>query len=191
MIHKFDVKNKHKLDNSQRRAMLPPEKTLELLGLKKGDTVADIGCGIGYFSIPASEIVGNSGKVYAMDVSEEMLNDVQKKIAKNSIINIATILTEVGKLNLENGDITFALISNVLHEIEDRRKMLDDIKRLLDTGGRIAIIEWEKIDSEFGPPRDHRLDREELAKIMKSAGFCNISFVDLGENFYGITATEG
>jgi len=188
MTHKFDVKNKHKLDNAQRRSMLPPEKTLMTLGLKEGDIMADIGCGIGYFSIPASEIVGNSGKVYAMDVSEEMLNDVEKKIAENSIANIETRITDGGKLNLDNGDITFALISNVLHEVEDKGKMLGDIKRLLGTEGRIAIIEWEKIDSEFGPPKDHRLDKEELAKMMKSVGFRDISFVELGENFYGITA---
>jgi ubiquinone/menaquinone biosynthesis C-methylase UbiE len=123
-----------------------------------------------------------------MDVSEEMLNDIEKKIAENSITNIETVLTEAGELNLENGEITFALISNVLHEVEDREKMLGDIKRLLGTGGRIAVIEWEKTDSEFGPPKDHRLGKADLAKMMEAVGFSDISFVDLGENFYGITA---
>ena len=75
MTHKFDAKNRHKLDNPKRREMLPPEKTLIRLGLKQGDIVADIGCGIGYFTIPAANIVGDSGKVFAMDISPEMLEE--------------------------------------------------------------------------------------------------------------------
>ena len=80
MSHKFDAKNKHKLDNETRRKMLPPEQTLLSLGLKEGDIMADIGCGIGYFAVPASKIVGKSGKVFAMDILPEMLEEVHVKI---------------------------------------------------------------------------------------------------------------
>ena len=61
MTHKFDAKNKHKLDNEKRRELLPPDETLIKLGLHEGDIMADIGCGIGYFTIPASKIAGDSG----------------------------------------------------------------------------------------------------------------------------------
>ena len=80
MTHKFDAKNKHKLDNEKRRELLPPEQTLINLGLHEGDVMADIGCGIGYFTIPASKIVGDSGKIFAMDILPEMLQDVGIKI---------------------------------------------------------------------------------------------------------------
>ena len=85
MKHKFDAKSKHKLDNHQRRELLPPERTLLLMGLREGDVMADIGCGIGYFTVPAADIVGNSGKVYGLDVSEEMLGDVEKIIEEKNI----------------------------------------------------------------------------------------------------------
>jgi ubiquinone/menaquinone biosynthesis C-methylase UbiE len=188
MTHKFDAKCKHKLDNPQRRAMLPPERTLRLMGLREGDVMVDIGCGIGYFTVPASEIVGNSGKVYAVDVSEEMLSDVEKIIEEKNISNVETMLTNGSMPSLEHAVVTFAFTSNVLHEIEDVEGFIQGIRGMLADNGRIVIVEWEKIDSEFGPPKNHRLDKDELAKMMKSVGFYDISFVDLGENFYGITA---
>lgn len=190
MTHKFDVKNKHKLDNAKRRELLPPEKTLVSLGLHEGDIMADIGCGIGYFTIPASKIVGDSGKIFAMDILPEMLQEVEIKVKENNISNIKTILTEENDLKLEDGKITVAFISNVLHEAEDKEKFLSEIKRIISSKGRIAIIEWQKINSEFGPPIEHRLDKIDLIKMLDALGFSNISTIDIGENFYGLIAQK-
>lgn len=190
MTHKFDVKNKHKLDNEKRRELLPSEKTLISLGLHDGDIMADIGCGIGYFTIPASKIVGASGKVFALDILTEMIEEVEIKVKGNNISNIETILTQENDFRLEDGKITIAFISTVLHEIENTENFLSEIKRSLSSDGRIAIVEWKKINSEFGPPIAHRLDKIDLIKTLTALGFLNISTVDIGENFYGLIAQK-
>jgi ubiquinone/menaquinone biosynthesis C-methylase UbiE len=190
MTHKFETKNKHKLDNEKRRQALPPEETLIRLGLSSGDVMADIGCGIGYFSIPASKIVGNSGQVYALDISDEMLCEVNTRIANNHIDNVVTVLTAENKLNLEKADVTFAFISTVMHEIDDKNRMLDEIKKVLADNGKIAIVEWQKKNSEFGPPREHRLAKAELIQLLELHGFVSIAAMDIGEHFYGITASK-
>ena len=190
MTHKFDAKNKHKLDNEKRRELLPPEETLINLGLHEGDVMADIGCGIGYFTIPASKIVGDSGKIFAMDILPEMLQDVGIKIKENNISNIEIILTEENDLKLEDNKITIAFISSVLHEADEKENFLNEIKRIISPKGRIAIVEWQKINSEFGPPIDHRLDKIDLIKILDTVGFSNISTIDIGENFYGLIAEK-
>ena len=190
MTHKFDAKNKHKLDNEKRRDLLPPEQTLIRLGLHEGDIMADIGCGIGYFSIPASKIVGDSGKIFALDILPEMLQDVEMKIKENNISNIKTILTEENDLKLGDDKITIAFISTVLHEANEKENFLIEIKRKLSPKGRIAIVEWQKINSEFGPPINHRLDKADLIKMFVSFGFSNISTIDIGENFYGLIAEK-
>ena len=190
MTHKFDAKNKHKLDNEKRRELLPPEQTLIRLGLQEGDIMADIGCGIGYFSIPASKIVGDIGKIFAMDILPEMLQDVEMKIKENNISNIETILTEENDLKLEDNKITIAFISNVLHEADKKETFLSAIKRIISPNGRIAIVEWQKINSEFGPPIEHRLDKVDLIKLLDELGFSNISTIDIGENFYGLIAEK-
>lgn len=188
MSHKFDAKNKHKLDNEKRRELLPPEQTLIDLGLHEGDIMGDIGCGIGYFSIPASNIVGKTGKIFAMDILPEMLQDVEIKIKENNISNVEIILTDENDLKLEDNKVTFAFISLVLHEADEKENFLNEVKKIIAPNGKIAIVEWEKVDSEFGPPIEHRLDRIYLAKMLDSLGFSNISIIDIGKNFYGIIA---
>lgn len=190
MTHKFDAKNKHKLDNEKRRELLPPDETLIKLGLHEGDVMADIGCGIGYFTIPASKIVGDSGNIFAMDISPEMLQDVGIKIKSTTISNIEIILTEENDLKLEDNKITFAFISAVLHEADEKENFLKEIKRIISPKGKIAIVEWQKINSDFGPPIDHRLDKMDLIKVLDTVGFSNISTIDIGENFYGLIAEK-
>lgn len=190
MVHKFDAKSKHKLDNAKRREILPPERTLISMGLHEGDIMADIGCGIGYFSIPASKIVKDSGKVYALDILQEMLQEVEARAKENKNSNIETVLTEESNLKLEEGKINFALICNVLHETEKLEEFLKEVKRITKSKGKIAIIDWQKVNSEYGPPIEHRLDKSQLIKLLEVLGFYNIVDIDINENFYGITAVR-
>ena len=67
---------------------------------------------------------------------------------------------------------------------------MKEIKRILSPKGRIAIIEWQKINSEFGPPIEHRLDKVDLIKMLDIVGFSDISTIDIGENFYGLIAEK-
>lgn len=184
--HKFDAKNKSKLDSESRRKVLPSEKTLISLGLHEGDTMADIGCGIGYFTIPAAKVVGGSGKIFAMDISTDMLKEVQIKVEENNISNVETVLTEENDLKIENDKVSFAFISFVLHEADNKEEFLKEIKRIISPKGRIAIIEWRKVNSEFGPTLEHRLDEVVSVELLHNAGFTNISSIDIGENFYAL-----
>ena len=79
MAHRFDPKNIERLDNPARRELLPPVKILTDIGLAQGHRLLDIGAGIGYFSLPALDIVGPRGRVIAADVSAEMLGELKKR----------------------------------------------------------------------------------------------------------------
>ena len=78
MAHKFNKLDKKKLDNPKKRELIPPYKILEMIELEEGDKIADVGAGIGYFTIPASEIVGKKGMVYALDIELEMIEEIEK-----------------------------------------------------------------------------------------------------------------
>lgn len=134
-MHKFDVKSMAKLDSPERRSVLPPDKIIEILGLNPGDTVADMGCGIGYFTFPVSLAVGSTGKVYAME------ND----------------------LFWPDEAVDVGLVIFVLHEARDTRKFLSEVKRILRTGGILALIDWEKRETPQGPPVKQRIDKECVA----------------------------
>lgn len=190
MKDKFEFNKRKRLDNKLRRIMLPPDKTLIRLGLKNGDIVADIGAGIGYFSMPASKIVGHEGVVYALDISKEMLDEIDKGIKKNNISNIKTVKVKESKLFIEDGAVNFAFACNVLHEVDDLDSIISEIKRILIPGGKIAIIEWKKITGLFGPPISERLDPEILISKIKSAGFSNIKKFDINKDLYAIEGNK-
>lgn len=190
MTHKFDKNNRHKLDNERRRQIMPPFKTLEMLGFTSGVDMADIGCGIGYFSIPAAEIVGISSKIYALDITNEMLDEVEKRAIDAGVSNIHNIKVDEYDLKLENQAVGFALMSNVLHEIEDKKKYVSEICRIIQIGGKLAIIEWEKIKGESGPPIEHRISYDEVAELLSENGFENFVKLSIGKDFYGITAIK-
>ena len=189
MPHKFDVNNKNKLDNPRRREMLPVNKILDEIGLKEADKLADIGCGIGYFSIPAADVIGSNGLVYALDVEEEMIEELDKRIMENKIDNIQTVITEEYNFKLDDNSVTYALICTVLHEIEDRIKFLNETKRILNDGGNIAVVEWIKKESDWGPPISHRVDSSDVMSELLDCGFKEISYVELNEYFYIVNGT--
>jgi ubiquinone/menaquinone biosynthesis C-methylase UbiE len=189
LSHKFNPKNKNKLDNHRRREILPPEETLRKLLLKNGDTMADIGCGIGYFTIPASKIVGNECKVYALDTSSEMIEEIKLRIKDNNIYNIIPIKSEEEDLKLGDESVTYAFICNVLHEIDNVDKFLNDVKKVIKKGGKIVIVEWSKRVCELGPPVEHRLDNIFVISKLESMDFKNIELIDLGEH-YGVIANK-
>lgn len=190
MAHKFDAKNKRKLDTAERRRILPPYETLVKLGLAKGDRIADIGCGIGYFTIPAAEIVETEGQVFAIDISVEMLAEVEKAITEKGILNVKTIKTDEETLKLMDEIVTFAVMCNVLHEVDDPAKTLSEVSRILSNNGRIAVIEWQKVESPIGPPISHRLDKEYVQKLLQNAGFRNIEGMDIGDQFYAVSGQK-
>ncbi len=148
----FSAKNKAKLDSPKRRKMLPPKETLLKLGLVEGDVLADVGCGTGYFSFPAYEIT--KSKVYAIDLSQEMLDHLDSK-KKNELID--TVLSVGDDFKIPDSSASFVLLSTVLHEIDQTESFIDEVARITSEGGTLGIIEWKYADTEMGPKLSHRL----------------------------------
>ena len=183
MAHKFDVKEMYKLDSPERRKIIPPEETLTKAGLSTNDIFIDIGCGIGYFSIPASKIVGNDGKVFALDRSEEMLEELVRRKNENKITNIESILTKDYEFHIDSGTGTFALMSNVLHEVDDKVSFLKETNRVLKNYETFCIIEWQKKETERGPPLEERLSESEVKKLLGQTNFKVINTYQIADNF--------
>ncbi|HNZ60071.1 MAG TPA: class I SAM-dependent methyltransferase [Methanofastidiosum sp.] len=171
MAHKFNVKEMHKLDSFERRKILPPEEILIKAGLKIKDIFLDIGCGIGYFSIPASRIIGIEGKVFALDTSSEMLEELKRRIYKKNIKNIIPIFSEPYRFPLDSNVGTFALISNVLHEVEDKISFLEETNRVLIRCGTLCIVEWQKKETERGPPLEDRINESEIKNLLEKTNY--------------------
>jgi ubiquinone/menaquinone biosynthesis C-methylase UbiE len=164
-MHKFDPANADRLENPERHALLTPAETLVRFGLKSGMTMADIGAGTGFFSRPAATIVGDTGKVFAFDISDDMISF----LTSNPIAtNIMVEKCEEYDFPMGDAEADFVLLAFVLHEIAEKGRLLTELKRITKRSGRIAIIEWIRKDTEHGPPSGERISQDELRHILRS-----------------------
>lgn len=185
--HIFDARHRNKLSSEERLRLLMPNDTLKRLGYTEGSTFADIGCGTGVFTFPAAEIGGASARLYAVDTSQEMLDDVTTQAAEKNIRTITTVKSDPYDFKLDSQTIDFVIISSVLHEIDDKSRFLAEAKRICKPGGKIAVIEFTETDNGFGPPLDMRIKPESATKLLSETGFVEIERVDISAAYYAVT----
>ncbi|MGV8175631.1 MAG: class I SAM-dependent methyltransferase [Methanothrix sp.] len=128
------------LNNPVRRLIHNPEK---ILGgyVKSGQTVVDLGCGSGTFTIAMAQMVGETGKVIAVDVQHEMLQIVRKKAAKEKLeARIITHKSEQDRIGISE-KVDFALAFYMVHEVPNEEAFLKEITTLLEREGKLLIVE--------------------------------------------------
>ncbi len=171
MAHKFNPDRMAVLVSAERHQRQPPERLLAALGVPAGARLADIGCGPGFYSLPAARLVGPQGRVYALDVQEPMLARVRERAAAEAITNVEALQSQENRLPLGDGAADVALVANVLHECVDRLAFLREVRRALAGGGKLAVIEWRKEAMPMGPPTAERMTEDEVRTAMVQAGF--------------------
>ena len=169
----------HKLENPARIEELAPPETLARLGLLDGMAFADIGAGTGIFTTAAAGIT--RAPIYAIDPSAGMREILQSK--KSALaLDTVEILSDVSALMEQSVDL--ALLCTVLHEIDDQKAFFAQIAARLKPEGRLAVIEFHKSASPFGPPPEIRLSPEDTVRLASSAKLEERDRFTLGENFY-------
>lgn len=170
MPQRFDTRKRATLLSDERVALLQPEKLLRDLGLGEGMTLADIGCGPGFFTIPAAQIVGPTGQTLAADIQGEMLSTVRSRALEHGLDNVRIVKTNDREIPIPEGSCDFALLAFMLHEVDHRASFLHRAARILKPGGRLIIMEWDKVAEPIGPPVEDRLSPEELLADAEAAG---------------------
>ena len=154
------------LDSDLRRWVQPPDKLIERSGIISGMTVLELGCGSGAFTTFVARVVGERGKVYAVDIQQDMLKQLERKLAKKEnkdITNIKLKQASAYELPIEDESIDLAYMVTVLEEIPDRGRALREILRVLKPGGILAV-------TELLPDPDYPL-RSTVVKTCQREGF--------------------
>lgn len=174
--------------SAERRRNLDPELVLDRLGLKPGMVMADIGSGPGYFVLPAARRVGPTGRVYAVDVDQTMLDEVVKRTAAEGLGNVTPVLSQEDRLPLPDGVADTALLANVLHEVSRPDRLLGEVARVVRPGGSIVVVEWKKESQGWGPPPQHRLANGQVEALLRGCGCRDLDLFEVGPHHYGIAA---
>lgn len=147
-----------------------PEEVIRSLALHPGDRVADLGAGGGYFTFRLAKTVGPSGKVYAVDVDEGLVEALTAKAKQEEYANVETILAKIDDPLLPKTGVDLIFVSNAYHHLQDRVAYFANAKRYLRPNGRVAIVEFNgKGWIETAP--GHYTAKEVVLSEMKAAGY--------------------
>jgi ubiquinone/menaquinone biosynthesis C-methylase UbiE len=158
------------LEDPKRDAYQKPHEVMEALGVKEGEVIADIGAGSGYFAIRLAQHVGNKGRVYAVDISPDMIRHLHERVRDARLLNVSPILARADDPLLPQPVDRF-LIVNVWHHVENQGGYLARMKKELKVGGQVIMIDFHKRDLPVGPPLAMKIAREELVRQMEANGF--------------------
>lgn len=158
------------LDDPARDAYQKPHEVMDALGVKAGEIVADVGAGSGYFTLRLAHHVGPQGRVYAVDVSPDMIRHLNRRVRDAGLLNVSTILAPPDDPLLPEPVDRFLFV-DVWHHIEDQPGYLAQIKKGLKPGGQLVMIDFHKRDLPVGPPASMKIAREDLLAQMARHGF--------------------
>jgi ubiquinone/menaquinone biosynthesis C-methylase UbiE len=177
-----DVKNaKHHHRGKSSEGLLDKNEILPHLKIMPGQIVLDAGCGNGYMAKEFAKLTGQTGKVYALDPDTKSI-EILKSETEGTIIEpfVGDITKEI---ELAASSLDLVYVSTVIHGFSQRELegFLKEVKRLLKTNGRLAIVEIKKEDTPFGPPLDMRFSPEELKQAIR---LTPTRFIHVGNFFY-------
>lgn len=151
---------------------LRPEEIVKQFNIKENMIIADFGCGAGHFSIPLAKLVGDQGKIYALDVLETALESVRSRAKLQGLFNIETkrcnLELPIGS-GLDSNSIDLVLLGNILFQSSKKDDIIKEAYRVLKSKGEIMVIDW-KPNQPMGPPANLIVPQDSLKKIINEAG---------------------
>ena len=166
---RFDPQKRHGLHSAEREAKWQPQRLLRSLGIQPGHVVLDLGCGTGFWTFPLADLAGPSGAVWALDVSQEMLDALAERHPPQTV---RPLRSELPQIDLPDAAVDWIWGAFVVHEIEPLADLMAEMRRVLRAGGQVAILDWRPdAASTDGPPSHHRLSPAAVSEQLQAAGF--------------------
>src|SRR5271170_1492059 len=159
------------LDRPERETEEAPDRALDLLNLRAGMIVADVGAGTGYMSLRMARRIGPTGKVYANDLQPEMLQKLRAKSQREKLSNIETVQGTERDPKLPPNTMDLVLLVDVYHEFSAPQAMLAGIRKSLKPDGRLVLLEYRKEDPAVPIRPEHKMSVTEVKTEVEAEGY--------------------
>jgi precorrin-6B methylase 2 len=166
------------LDRPQRADEEHPEVVLDALKLHGGEVVADLGAGSGYFTFRLAPKVGNTGKVLAVEIQDEMLETVRKRAAELGATNVQAVKASETDPHLPAGGVDVVLMVDVYHELAYPFEVMTKVREALKPTGWLVLVEYRKEDPHVAIKEVHKMSLRQISKEMSAVGFMRIQTVE-------------
>jgi len=175
-------------DDPERRKWQDPDEILSSIGLRQGMVFVDMGCGDGYFALPAARTVGQRGRVYANDIDAAAVERLRQRAAQEGLDNLDARVMEAEETLACEGCADFVFFGIDLHDFRDPAQVLVNAKKMLRYGGKLVDLDWKDQPMPVGPPPEKRFSIDKARNLIISAGLRVESVQDSGPYHYLITA---
>lgn len=159
------------LERDDRETTEKPDHVLDVLGIREGQTVADVGAGSGYFTVRIAKRVGARGRVLATDLQPEMLAMLKTKTESLKLTNVVPILTTESDAKLPKREVDLVLMVDVYHELPKPAETLAQVRAALRPDGRLALVEYRAEDPEVPIKPEHKMTLVQIKKELGANGF--------------------
>ena len=172
-----------------------PAYNIDQLGIASDDVVVDFGAGSGFYSLAVAKKLGaGSGKVYAVDIQDDLLQKISSEARSRKCTNLETIRADLGtpgSTRLCDGSASKAIIASVLIQMDTagREHALKEAFRVLRKGGSLLVVEWFP-GSGVGPKAEHCIHPNVLKKLLTEVGFAVVRDIDAGAYHYGFVCNK-
>jgi ubiquinone/menaquinone biosynthesis C-methylase UbiE len=147
------------------------ETMVKALNVQPGQTVCDMGCGNGFYTLMLAKLVGENGKVYAVDIQREMLGMLEARAKDEKVGNVETVLGTLVDPKLPAKSMDLVLLVDVYHEFSHPEQMLAAIRKSLKPKGRVALVEFRGEDPLVPIKPLHKMSKEQIMKEFPPNGF--------------------
>jgi ubiquinone/menaquinone biosynthesis C-methylase UbiE len=152
-------------EDPRREEKLQVQRVMEILGIKEGSGVADIGAGSGWFTVRAARLVGPAGAVYAEDINQDYLKYIEGRTAKDQLPNVHVVLGREDDPMLPPQSVDAVLLLKTYHEVAQPIRLLKALRPSLRPNARLGIIDRN------GKGNDHGIDKEYVIREARQASF--------------------
>lgn len=169
-----------------------PKEVVLQLGLREGMKVGDFGAGSGHYARAAAGSVGSKGKVYAVDVQEDVLKHLKLNTFAHHQGTIDTVWGDIEKLggsHLRDASLDAVILANTLFQVSDRDTLLAEIRRVLKPGGKLLVVDWAGSYGGIGPAVTQVVTEHEAEGLFINGGFHKQKSFRAGPHHYGIVFT--
>jgi len=183
---RFDYHKMHALTGADRQARWDPPRFLNRFNIQPGASVLDLGSGPGFWTFPLAEKVGASGAVWALDVSQEMLDELAKH---NPPKQVRLLQSELPKIKLPDSSLDWIWTAFVFHEVTPSQELAKEMFRVARTEGIVAVLDWRPDAlGEGGAPLHHRMSVAQVTGFLRAAGFRSVEKTWQDDDAYLIEA---
>jgi precorrin-6B methylase 2 len=166
------------LDRPEREEEEHPVEVLNALDLQPGEVVADLGAGSGYFTFRMAPKVGQTGRVLAVEIQEEMLTTLRERAATKKVTNVEVVQGSEVDPHLPRDTVDLVLVVDVYHELAYPFEVMTKVRESLKHGGRVVFVEYRKEDPAVRIKEAHKMSVKQLEREMSAVGLVRVRTVE-------------